>query len=105
MTNERKEAIKTEAKRRIDEWIKHSTFNEMAFGGSIIRFDMSLGLRGGYPFGDKPQWMKGKKFNNFVTDKEFLSKEYDCIILELFRLERSANIRRCIVARRKLELN
>ena len=55
MTNERKEAIKTEAKRRIDEWIKHSTFNEMAFGGSIIRFDMSLGLRGGYPFGDKPQ--------------------------------------------------
>lgn len=84
MTNQRREKIKTEAKRRLNEWLQNSSFNEMTVGGSLIRFDMALGLMGGYPF-DKPKWMKGKKFNGFVTDEEFISKEYENIINELYR--------------------
>lgn len=84
MTNQRREKIKTEAKRRLNEWLQNSSFNEMTVGGSLMRFDMALGLMGGYPF-DKPKWMKGKKFNSFVTDEEFISKEYENIIKELYR--------------------
>jgi hypothetical protein len=51
-----------------------------------MRFDMSLGLLGGYPF-IKPDWMKTKKFNSFVTEEEFRSKEYKLIIDDLFNTE------------------
>ena len=44
MKNIRKEVIKIEAKRRLDEWLKNSTFDEMTFGGSFMRFDMSIFL-------------------------------------------------------------
>jgi len=83
MTNKRQEKIRTEAKRRIAEWLQNSSFDEMTVGGSRMRFDMALGLLGGYQF-EKPEWMKGKKFNSFVTEQEFNSDEYDQIIDELF---------------------
>lgn len=83
MTPKRKEKIKAEAQRRLDLWLKHSTFEDMSCDGSKIRFNMSLGLFGGYPF-EKPDWMKGLKFNTFVTESEFHSKEYNSIIYELF---------------------
>ncbi|WP_420601007.1 hypothetical protein [Flagellimonas sp.] len=84
MTKERKLEIKQEAERRLNEWLTHSSFNEMSVHGSKIRFNMSLGLYGGYPF-EEPNWMKGKSFNDFVTEKEFDSDEYDNIIDDLFK--------------------
>lgn len=83
MTTKRKEKIKAEAQRRLNLWLKHSTFEDMSCDGSKMRFDMSLGLYGGYPF-ERPEWMKAQKFNSFVTESEFNSKEYDSIIYELF---------------------
>lgn len=85
MTDKRKEEIKKESKRRLDEWLGNSTFDEMTLGGSLIRFNMAIGLIG-CPFRDEHKWMKGKNFKRFVTDEEFDSKEYDEIILELFEL-------------------
>ena len=86
MTTKRQEKIRTEAQRRLNEWLENSTFDEMSVGGSKMRFDMSLGLLGGYPF-IKPDWMKTKKFNSFVTEEEFHSKEYNLIIDDLFNTE------------------
>lgn len=87
MNTKRKEKIKQEAKRRLNEWLKNSTFDEMSVCGSFIRFNMSIGL-GGYPF-EKPEWMKDKKFNKFVSDEEFDSVDYDEIMSELFELAQS----------------
>jgi len=83
MTTKRQEKIRTEAQRRLNEWLENSTFDEMSVGGSKMRFDMSLGLFQGYPF-IKPDWMKTKKFNGFVSEEELNSKEYDVIIDQLF---------------------
>ncbi|MEC3965576.1 hypothetical protein [Flagellimonas halotolerans] len=75
--------IYTEAKRRMNLWLSHSTFDEMTVMGSQLRFDMALGLYGGYPF-EKPEWMKDKAFNNFITESEFNTSEYQEIINQLF---------------------
>lgn len=83
MTTKRQETIRTEAQRRLNEWLENSTFDEMSVGGSKMRFDMSLGLFQGYPF-IKPDWMVTKKFNGFVSEEELNSKEYDVIIDQLF---------------------
>lgn len=83
MTNDRILEIWKEAERRLNEWLKYPTFNEMSVCGSRIRFDMSLGLLGGYPF-EEPKWMKNKSFNGFITEDEFDSQEYDNIINQLF---------------------
>tara|TARA_R110001592_G_scaffold243783_1_gene504854 strand:- start:97745 stop:98014 length:270 start_codon:yes stop_codon:yes gene_type:complete len=83
MKKARIEEIKSEAKRRLDEWITNSSFEEMSSHGSQMRFDMSLGLYKGYPL-KKPKWMKDKSFDAFVTESEFHSNEYDNIIEELF---------------------
>jgi hypothetical protein len=83
MTTKRQKKIRTEAQRRLNEWLENSTFDEMSVGGSKMRFDMSLGLFQGYPF-IKPDWMKTKKFNGFVSEEELNSKEYDVIIDQLF---------------------
>lgn len=85
MTNKRKEEIKVEAIRRLNEWLQNSSFDEMTVGGSRIRFDMALGLMGGCPF-DNPEWMKDKDFIDFVTVDEFKSVEYENIIDELYNL-------------------
>jgi hypothetical protein len=87
MNTKRKEKIKQEAKRRLNEWLKNSTFDEMSVCGSFIRFNMSIGLSG-YPF-EKPEWMKDKKFNKFISDEEFDSMDYDEIMSELFELAQS----------------
>jgi hypothetical protein len=81
MTIKRQKQIQVEAKRRLNEWLKNSTFAEMC-SYSYIRFCMQLGLSG-YPF-EKPEWMKGKKFNKFVTEKEYDSREMDSILNDLF---------------------
>lgn len=91
MNAKRKDKIKQEAKRRICEWLKNSTFDDMSVCGSFLRFDMSIGLFGGYPF-KKPKWMKDKKFNKFVTEEEFYSSDYDEIIDELYELESEKSI-------------
>lgn len=64
-------------------WLSNSTFDEMTVMGSRMRFDMALGLYGGYPF-DKPEWMKDKAFDNFITESEFNTSEYEEIINQLF---------------------
>lgn len=76
--------IYSEAKRRMNLWLSHSSFDEMTAMGSRIRFDMALGLLGGYLF-DKPEWMEDKEFNAFVTEAEFDSSEYQEIIDQLFK--------------------
>jgi hypothetical protein len=84
MTQERKNEIRIEAKKRLDMWLKNSTYYDMTCCGSYIRFNMAIGLNG-YPF-DKEKWMKKDEFNKFITDEEFDSIEYDEIIDELFYL-------------------
>jgi hypothetical protein len=81
----RKKEIRKEAKRRLNLWLKHSTFNEMTCYGSYIRFQMALGMAG-YPFVKEP-WMKGD-FERFVFDYEFNSKDFDLIIEDLFKYAR-----------------
>lgn len=82
MKKERKIEIKQEAQKRLNQWLEHSTIDEMTIGGSRVRFDMSLGLFGGYPF-EKESWMVG--FDGFVNEYEFHSDDYDEIITELFK--------------------
>lgn len=84
MTEERKQEIEQEAKRRAKLWLSNTSFNKMTVNGSLIRFDMALGLFGGYPF-QKEDWMEKGDFEGFVTQDEFDSVEYDAIILRLFR--------------------
>ena len=77
----RKKEIKKEAKRRLNLWLKHSTFDEMTCYGSYIRFQMALGMAG-YPFIPEP-WMD-HDYDRFIWDYEFNSKDFDLIIEELF---------------------
>ena len=89
MTEERKEEIKAEAERRIGLWLSSTSFEEMTVYGSFIRFNMAIGLLGGYPF-EKEQWMDKDDFEGFVTEDEFDSVDYDLILSELFE-QYSAN--------------
>lgn len=91
MTSKRQEEIRTEAQRRLNEWLQNSNFDEMSVGGSKMRFDMALGLFEGYPF-IKPDWMKSKKFNGFVSEAELNSKEYDVVIDQLFNSQLQLSI-------------
>lgn len=80
MTLHRQIEIQNEAIRRCNLWLTNATFMDMSVDGSLLRFDMSLGLFG-YPF-VKEKWMI--KFNKFVTQTEYVSKEYDIIVNNLF---------------------
>lgn len=75
--------IYIEARRRMEIWLSHSTFDEMTITGSKLRFDMALGLYGGYPF-KIPEWMSDEAFNDFITESEFHASEYQEIINQLF---------------------
>tara|TARA_R110000782_G_scaffold26960_2_gene68588 strand:+ start:873 stop:1148 length:276 start_codon:yes stop_codon:yes gene_type:complete len=83
MTKERKKEIKKEAKKRIKLWLSATTFEEMTVGGSFVRFNMAIGLLGGYPF-EKEYWMVGNDFDEFVTKSEFYSVEYEQILGQQF---------------------
>lgn len=83
MKEERKNEIKTEAERRLKLWLSNTSFNEMTVYGSFIRFNMAIGLLGGYPF-EKEEWMDKDDFVGFVTEAEFDSIHYDLILQELF---------------------
>ena len=85
METQRIKEIKTEATKRLNEWLKYSTFEEMSVSGSMLRFEMSLGLDG-YPF-KKEKWMDKSSFNKFLKGEEFYSTEYDNIVGELFEKE------------------
>jgi hypothetical protein len=89
MKYERTLEIKNEAQRRLNEWLTNSSIEEMTHMGSRFKFDMSLGLMGGYPFVAK-EWMNGD-FKGFVTEKEFNDPDYDFIIDELFEKAISEN--------------
>lgn len=73
--------IENEGLRRLNLWLKYSTFDDMTLGGSLMRFDMALGMMG-YPF-EKEKWM-GKDFKKFISLKEYESDEYEKIIYKLF---------------------
>ena len=83
MKEERKKQIKTEAERRLNLWLSNTSFNEMTVYGSFIRYNIALGLFGGYSF-EKENWMNKDDFNGFVTEHEFYSVDYDLILQELF---------------------
>jgi hypothetical protein len=82
--------IYSEAKRRMNLWLSNSTFDEMSVMGSKMRLDMGLGLHGGYPF-EKPEWMIDNEFNDFVTESEFNTSEYQEIINQLFEQAENKN--------------
>ncbi len=84
ISSDRKIEIYVEAKRRMKLWLTHSNFDEMTVKGSKMRFDMALGLFGGYPL-EEPEWMKDKSFTDFITEAEFESSEYEGIIDQLFK--------------------
>lgn len=84
MTEKRKQEIREESIRRMNIWIKESSFDEMTVYGSFIRFNMGLGLLGGYPF-EKEKWMGKDDFGAFVTEEEYDSEEYDEIVGNLFK--------------------
>ena len=83
ITPDRKIEIYVEAKRRMDLWLNYSTFDEMTVMGSKLRFDMALGMFGGYPF-EQPNWMKKNSFIDFISEEEFNSSEYQEIVDQLF---------------------
>lgn len=89
MTDNRRIEIYSEAKKRMELWLNNSSFDEMTVMGSRLRFDMALGLYGGYPFELKP-WMKEEDFQGFINEDEFDSPEYESIISQLFE-EASSN--------------
>ena len=82
MTQNRINQIREEAEKRLNLWLINSTFAEMTCEGSLMRFEMALGLFG-YSF-QKEEWMDKSDFNKFVSEKEFNSYEYDYIIQDLF---------------------
>ncbi len=90
ISEERILEIYIEAKRRMNLWLSHSTFDEMSVMGSKLRFDMALGLHGGYAF-DQPEWMKDEAFNDFVSESEFDSPQYEEIINQLFNQAQEKN--------------
>ena len=82
MTPKRQSQIYSEGLRRGLLWLKNSTFDDMTFSGSMLRFEMALGLYG-YVF-EKPEWMKKEKFNKFITEDEFNNQIYSKILKLLF---------------------
>lgn len=109
MTAKRKEIIKKEAKRRLNEWLKNSTFDKMvsfpykenikkkyievleSSSYKYVKFCESIGLLNGYEF-MKPEWMIDKKFKSCITIEEFRSDDYDEIMSELFELAQKNSV-------------
>ena len=89
MEIKRKQEIEQEAKKRLDLWLKHSSFDEMSIYGSKMRFEMSIGLIG-YPFQNR-EWMQDSDFQRYITDEEFKSVEVDEIIIKLFDIAQHQN--------------
>ena len=83
METKRKLEIEKEGQKRLDLWMEQVSFNEMTVHGSLMRFNMALGLLGGYPFVTE-DWMNKADFGSFVSDAEFDDLDYDKIIVKLF---------------------
>jgi len=86
MDKNRMSEIKKEAIYRVDKWLLNSNFQEMTVSGSMMRFDMALGLTG-YPF-EKEEWMDKNDFNKFISDEEFNSLDYDIMMSDLLEYAR-----------------
>jgi hypothetical protein len=82
MTSTREYKIYLEGKRRLELWLQNESFDEMTCSGSMLRFEMALGLFG-YPF-EKPEWMKKEKFNKFIAEHELNNPKYNSIINILY---------------------
>jgi len=89
MNEQRKKAITSEAQKRLNLWLQNTSFEKMTIGGSLMRFEMALGLFGGYPF-EKEKWMDKNDFNGFLTEQEFYSIDYNLIVNELFENAKDA---------------
>jgi len=83
MTSKRKKEIADEARKRANLWLENVPFNKMTHDGSLLVFNMALGLVG-CPFSPPPSWMNISDFSVFVSQKEYDSREYDEIIIDLF---------------------
>ena len=88
METKRKLEIEKEGQKRLNLWMEQVSFNEMTVHGSLIRFNMALGLLGGYPFVTE-DWMNKDDFGGFVTEDEFYDPSYDKIIVKLFNSKES----------------
>jgi hypothetical protein len=84
MTNKRYIEIAIEAKKRCNLWLTKSTFNEIAYMESKMRFCMSIGFMGYSFYGIYPNWYRKNDFKKFVTIDEWNSKEINMIINELY---------------------
>ena len=80
MTTKRRNKIKKEATRRMNLWLKHSSFDKMTVHGSFTRFRMAIGMNG-YCFG-KEDWMTEKETKAFITESEDF--DTDGILGDLF---------------------
>jgi len=89
MNLNRLKEIEAEALKRTKLWLFHSDFDSMTVCGSRMRFDMALGLMG-YPF-EKEKWMKKGDFNKFIDDYEFIDRELDMLVDDLFHWARRKN--------------
>lgn len=82
LTNERLFEIEQEVKRRMNLWLNHwhpfiTTF------WSEMWFERNLGLFGGYRY-KKKYWMKKNDFENFISEQEFHTDEYNKLIKKLY---------------------
>lgn len=83
INNKRLSEIEQEIYRRLKLWLKNSTWEEMTTEGSLIRFNMSLGMIG-YPFEKSYEWMKNEKYMRFITDEEYDDLDYDELIQKIY---------------------
>ena len=75
INNKRLLEIEQEIYRRLKLWLKNSTWDEMTTEGSLIRFNMSLGMIG-YPFEKSYEWMKNEKNNRFNKETKLFIYYY-----------------------------
>lgn len=86
MDKNRKEEILYELVDRTNKWLDNSDFDKFTCNGSLMRFEMALGMLG-YPF-KKEAWMGENNFNRFITEDEFEDEDYNYMISEIFELAR-----------------
>jgi len=87
MDKNRKEEILYELVNRTNQWLDNSDFEEFTCNGSLMRFEMALGMLG-YPFLKKEPWMGQNDFNTFISEDEFEDEDYNYMLSEIFKLAR-----------------
>ena len=85
MKEKRIKEVKKEVQRRLALLLEHKSFEEITCNGSMIIFQMSIGLVG--RFIGRDDYINEEDFQVFITDKEFYSVEYDKIMEDIFMKE------------------